>query len=471
MNLARSSLKLYIANVTSAGVSFLGITYFARELGATPIGVFFLFEALLGILAIPADFGLRGAVEKRISEGKSQSEYLSSAVILKAIPVVAIVLGILLLRSFINRYLGANIAVFLAVAIVLQEAAQLTVAVLKGELRVDETAVLQLVRQVTWVGVGVVLVSQGFGVVSLVYGLLTGLVFMLVLGWYKCSITLGQPSREHLHSLFAYGKYDIVYSVGGYFYNWMDVLIIGFFLTQAHVGAYEIAWRITGMVIMLSNSVASAIFPQLSKWSATEMTAKVEQLLPYTFISSAVIIIPGFVGGTLLSTHILRILFGQEYVIASGVLSLLLLEKVFEGGQNMISSTLRGLNRPDLLAKASLIAQIANVVLNLALISTFGLIGAAVGTLLASLIGDSLSYYYADGIINIRLPYKEVALTILSSVIMGVGIHILLAQVKVDTTMELTLVILTSLLIYAVFEITLVAEVRKWLTASLKPLL
>jgi len=138
MNIAQSSLKLFIAKTASAALQFIGITYFARELGAAPMGVFFLFQALLGMLAIPADFGLRGAVEKRISEGKSQGTFLSSALALKAIPIITIVLAIVSFRSLINNYIGADIAKLLAVAIVLQEIAQLSVVVLKGELRVGK---------------------------------------------------------------------------------------------------------------------------------------------------------------------------------------------------------------------------------------------------------------------------------------------------------------------------------------------
>jgi O-antigen/teichoic acid export membrane protein len=219
MDLARSSLKLFTASITSAVLQFLGLAYFARVLGPSPMGVFFLFQALLGMLAIPADFGIRGAVEKRISEGESPGSFLSSAFLLKLAPIAVIVSVILLSKPLINDYLGRDLAVLLAVGIVLQEVAQLAVVVLKGELRVGETAVLKLARQGVWLGVSAVFVSWGFSSIALVYGLLASLGIVLIWGWFKVSVTPSFPSRQHTRSLFIYSKPNVLSSIGGYFYS------------------------------------------------------------------------------------------------------------------------------------------------------------------------------------------------------------------------------------------------------------
>jgi len=450
MDLARSSLKLFAANSGSAVLQFLGIAYFARVLGPSPMGVFFLFQALLGVLAIPADFGLRGAVEKRISEGESRGTFLSSAVLLKVLPILAIVAAILLFRPLINGYLGENLAILLAVAIVLQEIAQLAVVVLKGELRVGETAVLQVARQGTWLGVGAALVSQGFGAIALVYGLLAGLSIVLIWGWYKVSVVPNSPSRRHARSLFNYGKHNFVSSLGGYFYNWMDVALIGLFLTQAHVGAYEIAWRVCSVVTLLSRSIATAIFPQVSEWSAADSHGRIEDLLPKVLTPSLILVIPAFFGTVLFSEEILGLVFGAEYTIAALALIILMFDQVTEAGQVILGRSLQAIDRPDLAARATVVGVVLNLVLNVVLISEFGITGAAVATMVASLIsGLILHGFYLSRLISLQIPVRELTSSVFAAVVMTILLQVVVSSITIDSIINLLLVISIGAAIYA----------------------
>lgn len=91
MDFTRLSLKLFGSNVGRTTIRFLGIAVFARALGASEMGMFFVFQELLGMIAIPPDFGFRGAIEKRISEGSDQSTHLTSAQAVKLVPMALVV--------------------------------------------------------------------------------------------------------------------------------------------------------------------------------------------------------------------------------------------------------------------------------------------------------------------------------------------------------------------------------------------
>ena len=455
MNLARSSVKLFLAKFLTAGLGFIGITYFARELGASQMGIFFLFQALLGMLAIPANFGLGGAVEKRISEGEDRGTFLSSAILLKIVPIAVLVLVILVFRSIINGYLGAELASFLALAIVLQEAAQLAVAVLKGELRVGETAVLEVVRQVTWVGGGALLIGYGYGVQALIYSLLAGIGVMLLWGWFKSSVSLGRPSINHGRSLFDYGKYNVVSSIGGYFYSWMDVAIIGLFLTQAHVGAYEVAWRVTAVSILFSQAIAATIFPQVSDWSANGAQQRIEDLISSVMTPSLYFVIPAFFGAAVFSEEILRYTFGEEYTIAALVLVILMADKIFQAIQLVIGKSLQAIDKPDLAAKATIASVVANAVLNVVLVLEFGIVGAAVATVLSSLLNDLLHFLYLRKYVSIHFPYREITECLISAVIMGGALLLLKHVYQISTLAELLVFVLAGGLIYGVTTLSL----------------
>ena len=448
MNIARSSLKLFLANIANAGIQFIGIVYFARILGSTQMGIFFLFQVVLGLLTIPADFGVRGAVKKRISEGKFQGEYLSSAIAFKLLPISVIILCILLVRSYLENYIGTAVAVPLIIALLLQEALKLSTAVLSGELRVGETAILKVTRNTTWVLVGSVLIAYGLEADAIIYGLVAGMGVSALWGWYKVSIPLKEPSLIYIRSLFDYSKYSFISSVGGYLYNWTDVAIIGLFLTQAAVGAYEIAWRVSAISLLFSRAIASTIFPQVSEWEANDAQEHIEGLITRSITPSLFLVIPAFFGTVLFSEEILSIVFDEEYTIAASVLILLMGDKVFQAVHLIIGKSLQAINKPDLAARAAIASLIVNIGLNIIFVLQFGIIGAAFATVISSLLNDLLHFLYLRRFISVSFPKREMTECVLASGIMGVILYGFTITYTIQNLPELTFVVLLGIIIY-----------------------
>lgn len=455
MNLARSSIRIFVARAAGSLVSFLGITFFARELGASQVGVFFLFQAVLGMIAIPADFGVSSAITKRISEGESPGSVLSTAILLKILLLLPFVAGIVLFQRPINDYLGADLALYLVLALVLQESANLTIQVLKGELRVGEIAGPTLSRKVVYVGIGAVLVLLGFGVKGIVYGLFAGLAVMLIWGASKSSTSLGSPSLEHARSLFDYSKYSFISSVGGYFYNWMDIAVIGFFLTQSAVGVYEIAWRVTTVMMLFSNSIAITIFPQVSQWDAKDATERIESILPKAIAPALFIAIPAFLGVVLFSREILRFVFGAEYAAGWLVLIILMGEKVVQSVHLILGKSLQGINRPDLAAKAGVVAMVLNLVLNVVLVLEYGIVGAAVATTISFVVNSLLHAYYLSRFIAIRLPYAKIGGCIIAGLGMAAVLYVVKSEVAISSLPRLLLIIAFGVAIYGGFTLVI----------------
>lgn len=453
MNLARSSIQIFVANAASSLIVFLGITFFARELGSYQMGVFFLFQALLGMIAIPADFGIGSGVTKRISEGKSPGSIVSTAILLKALLLIPFIAGIVLVRKPINDYLGAQLALYLVLALVLQESAKLTMQVLKGELRVGEIAGPTFSRKIVYVGVGAILVLMGSGVRGIIYGLFAGFIVMLVWGAWKSSTSLGSPSLGHAKSLFDYSKYAFVSSIGGYFYSWMDVAIIGFFLTQSDVGVYEIAWQVTAVVMLFSRSIATTIFPQVSQWNAVDATKRIEAMLSKAIAPALFVAIPAFFGVVLFSHEILELIFGAEYTAGWLVLIILMGEKVIQSVHIILGRSLQGIDRPDLAAKAGVIAMALNLILNVVLVLKYGIVGAAIATAVSFVVNSFLHAYYLSRFVSIRIPYARIGGSVAASVGMALALYAVESVVAISSLPRLMLFVLLGVTIYGGFAL------------------
>lgn len=444
----RSAATLFVLQGAGTVVRFVGIAYFARKLGAGLLGAYFLFRALYWFLRVPADLGISDAVQKRISEGQSAPAVFATGALLKALPLLVVAIAIGALRGVVNAYVGVDAALLLLLLLFIEEYGRLTVYVLRGEFRISETATIEMCRHVVWAGVGTVLVGAGFEVIGLIYASIAGAVAVLLLGVWKLDRSLGTPSLEHARRLLAYSKYRSVTTVGVNFYSWMDVAIVGVFLTHDHVGAYEVSWQITTVVLLLSHAVAATIFPHISSWSASGNREKLERLIPRTLTPTLLFAIPAFLGTLLLSNPLLEIVFGAEYGLASTALIVLMGEKLFRAVHVIFGRALEGLDKPDLSARSTVLSLSLNGVLNVLLIWRFGLVGAAVATTLASAVDTVVHARYLSRFVDIVVPYEEIGWCVLAATGMATVVAAVRSVVVVDSPSSLAFVIGIGVAVY-----------------------
>lgn len=419
MDLGRSALKLFISRSASSAVYFLGIIYFARRLHPDELGSFFLFLALLGIFSIFADVGIRWALEKRVSEGSHPEGMLGSALVFKTVMLGVASVAVLASRSHIEAYLGADIAVLLVVTLFLREFAKLYIQTLRGELRVGETAAIEFLRRVLEIGTGAVLITVGWGVRGLVYGSILGWGVALLWAHRKSNVSVGRPTFENTRSIIAFSKYQTIASIGGRVYQWMDIAIIGVFLTQFHVSVYEISWQVTLLVILVSKSVATTFFPQISQWNEQAATDHIEDALSKGIAVALYFSVPALVGASLYATEILGLIFGSEYTVAAGVLIILMVEKQFQALHDLVEGTVRAIDRPELAARATVMAVTLNAVLTPILVVTHGIVGAAVATTVSWLLNMILHVRYLSRHVAVDVPYRLIGWFSTAALTMG----------------------------------------------------
>jgi O-antigen/teichoic acid export membrane protein len=449
VNIIKSSTKLFTSNGLRAVISFLALIYFTKNLPSSALGSFFLFQASLGILSIPADFGLLGAIEKRISEDNSPEQVLTTALLLKLIPLSIVSILIILFQNNINEYLEVELAGWLVIGLFLLSLKELMIKVLRGEMRVGETASLQFIDKFLWAAIGIILVLNGYGTEALVYGLLTGHAFVFLIGMYKRSTNFGLPSWEKAQSLYNYAKYNVISSTGSYVYNWMDVAMLGFFVSPSLISAYEVAWRVSSLLLMFSRSIATSLFPQISSWEIDGKYDEIESILPKTLFFTLLFVIPGFFGISILSKQILTIIFTPEYAVAWVALIILSAERLFHSIHMILGRTLNGINRPNLAARATVASLLINLVLNAVLISQFGIIGAALATSISFIVNAYLHAKYLSNYIDISVDRDNMSWLLFSSVLMSFVVLVIAVFISVDTLTILLLYVLIGAITFS----------------------
>lgn len=421
MNIAKSSAQLTISRFLVAILGFLATAYYARLLGARILGIYFLFQASLGVLNVIANFGLSGATEKRVSEGTDQENFFVAALLLKLIPIGIISILIAVFQGALNDYIGARLSLLLIPVLFFQQYSKVLISTLRADKQVARTAWVKLFRKFVQVGTALLLVFIGAGVYGLISGLAFGHLIAITLSLSFLSLGISVPAKEHFKRLFDFSKYGALLGVGGLVYNWADTLILGIFLTQSNVGVYESAWRVTVFILIMSNALATSLFPKFSEWSANDQNETIEKALSKGLFYSSLIPLPAFFGGLLLSKNIMTTVFGAEFSGGWIVLIILLAEKIPQSFQKIIGRALLGIDKPNLAFKASFVGIVFNLGLNFILIPIYGLIGAALATVVSSTVsGLFLHGWYLSKHVNFRFPIKNILWSIGASLIMFV---------------------------------------------------
>lgn len=446
MDVSRSSAKVFAANFGGSVLGFVAIAIFARELGSQILGQFFLFQGLIYLLSQAADFGFRSATIKRISEGSERGAFVSSAALIKLIPLTIVCGGVLVSAPYIEQYVGLNIALLISITIFIREYAQLALNIVEAELRVGETAIIIFFRQIVWVCVGYVLIR--WGVIGLAIAWTASRILVLLWAGWKIEIDFQIPSIYHARSLFQFAKFQFVSSLGGLSFNWVDSLVIGLFMTSAAVGSYEVGWRVTSVPLILTGAIATTIFPKISSKDLKSEKKSIGNLISSVVVPAVIFIIPTFFGAYLFADEILRYVFSPEYTNASSALVILVGSQVFQAFYMVFGRALRALDYIEQSVKMEVVAIIINVTLNITLIPLLGLIGAAVATTTAILFNSVAHYLYLSQLVPVKIPYRQLGIIISASIIMFVALIILERYVVVNSFITLLMMILAGSGVY-----------------------
>lgn len=450
MNLRRAAASVFGSSILRNIISFAAVAYFSNELGVAVLGGFFLFQSLLSLCSIPVDLGIRTGVEKRISEGRNPSKTLSTGLTLKLITLLVFLIGIFIFKQQINQYIGEDVAYLFGTALILNELGQLGRHTLRGEHRVSISSLYQPLRTLIWAIGGIFLDYLGFSHVALFWSYLTALCILVLLTTLLVDTKLGKPSLTEAKDLIGYSKFAAVGSVGGLVYNWTDVLIIGVFLSQTAVGAYEIAWRLATVALMLANAVRISAFPQINTWGQSGDINRIESVIESSFIPSFYLVIPIVIGGAIVGDDLLRIWFNVEFPLIHIVLIILLLEKMQRAILLPLIAPMHAIGNVHLGAYTTLLGIGSNIVANFILIPTFGLVGAAVGTTVGAIIKTISHVWLLKKDIKISVPISEISWMVASGVIMGTVAYIAKALFDPISYIELLGIIAFSAIIYGV---------------------
>jgi PST family polysaccharide transporter len=196
------------------------------------------------------------------------------------------------------------------------------------------------------------------------------------------SIRLWRFDRSIATSLLIHSLPFILVAVFTAAYSRIDQIMLKHMIDASAVGLYDAAVRIAEIWLFVPGLIASVLFPAIihgKKVSPVEYRNRLLALSGITILFSITIALIF----SLLATPITLLLYGKTYIQSGAVLQIYVWSSVFAALDSVLRFHLLAehMYKTVLFLTASVAAT--NIILNLVLIPTFGITGAAWATLLA----------------------------------------------------------------------------------------
>ncbi len=440
-----SAIWTYIAYGLSKSANFLATLVLARLLLPEEYGIVGFAVTGMAFLDAFRDLGIGLAIiqrRDRIEEVSNTAFWLSLGSN-SLMWVLSIIIAPLIALWF-DEPLVTIILPVMAFSFVINSLGAIHDALLQREMEFGKRVIPAFFNSLSKGIASVVLALMGYGVWSLVFGLIVGQSFYTIAVWFlvdfrpKLAFSV-QLARE----IFAYGYKIALDSFLSALQANIDYIFIGRFLGDTALGIYTLAYRVPELIIInICIVIAQVLFPAYSSIQDDMAQLRGAVLSALRYVS--IIVVPAGVGLALVSEAFIPVAYGDEWLDAIPIMAALSMYGLFLSISWNIGDLYKAIDRADLLWKTAFL-ELALIVPTLYFLALQSAYAVALGHMLLAFMVSMIRLIIAMNILKlgVRETFGQFVPSIASAIIMGIAVFAT-GQVLASTP---TLVILIGQLI------------------------
>jgi len=460
-----------IAQVVSGLTAFLLIPIMTRALGPEGYGEWNQVLTTVTLLATLGELGLSSSLirfmasekdEARLRDGFYSILVFATIVASALAVVVALLSGPLALELLQDRGM-AYVFQFGALLIVANtvEAIMLAHFRVRGETKTFVSMVL--LRSIGQPVMVIVLLPMGvFGAVIAYIS-----VFAIELGASLClavsRLGWALPSFSRLREFLSFGLPLTPTELIRWVIDSSDRYIVTILLGVGAVGVYSANYSIGSVLFVLVVPIQFALFPSLSRHYDNGRYDEVGAQISYSIQMFLMVAIPAVFGLMVLAAPLIDLISGPQFVSGASVVPIVALSTLFFGVFQFMVNSLNVIKKTRTYLLINGVSAGANVVLNFALIPVFGLNGAALATLVSSIIMAFLAYRITVQHFQVHIPWTVYLKYVLASALMSLA----LTMFSPDSYLEMGLAVALGMAIYLASLVIIRGFTRKDLNVLL----
>ncbi len=416
----RQSLIAFGSTIAMTLVGFLATIYFAHVLGPAPLGVYFLFVAYYGVFNLVGDGGFGGAAVKRISEGKDRDEYFSAFVFIRIVLLALSIAVLLCAKPYFTDITGSDVFFWLLLALIVAVFQNCASNGVYGAGHVGIHQLSILVELIVRVLLQVSAVYLGYSAAGLAGGFVGGLAALGLVNLRYLDLRLVRFRLFHIKNLSVFSFWIFLTSSGSLIFSYTDTILISVFMNAADIGIYRTALQLASVGSFTTLAFQTVLYPKISSWAVEGKITEIENSFVRACTYSLFLAVPTCVGGWILGERLLFYLYGDSFTAGTVPLFFLLLVQIVNIFMFLGTMSLNALDHPKDAFAVTLVASLANIILNLILIPVMGITGAAIATLISMALNAAGAYILLSRVISIKIEYTPLRNMLCAAGIMGI---------------------------------------------------
>lgn len=433
--------KVTTDTLVSSGRLFVGtlsgiiiIPVITKLMGADKYGIYITIFALVSVFTTTGGLHLKGALIRYTSKEEIRDQALYDTLAL-SVGSAVVFTGIFFTLHYTIGVLPVNDADLAKEALIVGTGIYILLSILSSILvnyprakhQVKRTELILLVKQLLE---SLVLIPVLYFRRDLAIAIWSIVFVALLLNVGLLVIVLPRPTvRPKISRFGKYLRYSLPMvpkALSARILTHADKYLILYFLSPTATGIYSVAYGVTTMLQTLSSPLNSTLYPTVSSAWDNQESEELRRLYASIIKGYSLIGIPAVVGLTLLSGPVLRFISTPEVAEEGQILvPLLAVGFLFRGYENFCTYILKAAEETWKIGSIIVIAMVMNLCLNVVLIPTAGIVGAAIATLLSHILIASYILYHALEHLELSLPYLTIGKSFVASGLMAIGLLVL----------------------------------------------
>lgn len=354
--------------------------------------------SFVSMFIILTDFGLTTLMVREVSRNQNKlSEYFVNGSFLK------VILGILTfgLVRWVSQFVGkpdfyiSLILIYCGYAII-NNIGEFIRAFFRPSEHMQYEAVLKIINWVLamviiwwalymWYGLNGILRAY---LISGILSLIISIIF--VIG--KQKIDKIKIQKEYIKFSLKIGLFLSAWMLVTSWFLYIDQVVIGFYRTEIELWYYAAAYKIMNIIVLFSWIVANVLYPKIVKlkWYKLKINEFLNKISKFILLFSILFIILNLI----ISHRLVPFLFWQEYLKAVIPYNILIFAIILSLFTNIFGNLLIIHDREKQYLISVIIALLLNLILNIIFIPLYGIVAAAITTVITEWICLCMYYYF-----------------------------------------------------------------------------
>lgn len=418
--LVGNTIAILGSDVATRIATFILFALIARYLSTFEFGQLALGLTLFQSFQLLAVAGLQTLITRELAKAplKTDLYLVNSSLVVTITSSLSILILILLTRIMAYASSTTTIIIILSLGLFPYSLSMICDAIFKAREKMQYVAYSNLLVNVIKVALAFLLLVQGYGLYELVILLILSHVFALISKWwFLLRHIVSMPKLNvDLHFCIQLTKSTVTFlGINGLnaVMNSLTVVLLSKFIGEVAVGFYVAARQLIIPVELILMSVVTSVYPMMCRFFEPTFQ-RLKQLTEQVLESLLVIVLPAIVGLFFLADQILVFLYGNsDFLEASVVLRIIVWTMILRVFAKVFGIVLVAGLQEKVTLRILLIDLLAALIFGPLLISQFGLIGAAVSSVIVRVV-DYIQHYvpvrrlFKSGIPFVRIMWKPI---------------------------------------------------------------